>query len=130
MRVLTREGFNLSGAPGSVVKLFISQNFSLFLRIFPESIKQNRKFNPHMGMSFLFRNSNFQQFLYAVLGELCSCEKNRHSVDGITYFEQLIFVNNNLYKAKIATKETHGNKSKYYYHFLEVRTDDKKNKPN
>jgi len=57
-------------------------------------------------------------------------EKNRHSVDGFTYFEQLIFVNNNLYKAKIATKETHGNESKYYYHFLEVRTDDKKNKPN
>ncbi|MCL2444123.1 MAG: hypothetical protein FWD13_11775 [Treponema sp.] len=53
--------------------------------------------------------------------------KSRKSVDGFTYLDQPIKINENPYTAKIATKETNnGKNSKYYYHFLE----DKKNEPN
>ena len=58
---------------------------------------------------------------------ISSDNKERKSVDGFTYFEHPINVNENQYAAKIATKETNnGENSKYYYHFLE----DKKNEPN
>ena len=45
--------------------------------------------------------------------------KKRHTVDGFTYFEQSIEVNSKSYTVKMATKDTHGNQSSYYYHFLE-----------
>lgn len=56
-------------------------------------------------------------------------EKERYTVDGFTYFEQLIYINKKPYIAMIATKETHGIESKNYYHFLKEMTDEK-NKPN
>jgi len=44
--------------------------------------------------------------------------KHRHTVDGYTYFTNFININNKLYKIILLTRETHGNDSKYYYHFL------------
>jgi hypothetical protein len=44
--------------------------------------------------------------------------KNRRSVDGYTYYECSININKKFFMVKIATRETHGRDSKYYYHFL------------
>ena len=52
-------------------------------------------------------------------------KKGRKTVDGYTYFESPIDVNNTSYTANLATRETHGKDSSYYYHFLR----DLKNKP-
>jgi len=52
-------------------------------------------------------------------------KKDRKTVDGYTYFESPIDVNQTPYTANIATRETHGKDSSYYYHFLR----DLKNKP-
>jgi len=45
--------------------------------------------------------------------------KNRHTVDGYTYFAGNMNVNGKPYKVTLLTRETHGKSSKYYYHFLE-----------
>ena len=45
--------------------------------------------------------------------------KNRHTVDGYTYFTSEMNINNNTYKITLFTRETQGIYSKYYYHFLE-----------
>ena len=51
--------------------------------------------------------------------------KNRHTVDGYTYFTNSMNINGKPYKIILLTRETHKKKSKYYYHFLE----DKKIEP-
>jgi hypothetical protein len=45
--------------------------------------------------------------------------KNRHTVDGYTYFTNSMAVNGKPYKITLLTRETHKKESKYYYHFLE-----------
>jgi len=45
--------------------------------------------------------------------------KNRHTVDGYTYFTNNMNINGKPYKINLLTRETHGKESKYYYHFLE-----------
>ena len=45
--------------------------------------------------------------------------KNRHTVDGYTYFTNNMNINDKPYKINLMTRETHGKESKYYYHFLE-----------
>ena len=45
--------------------------------------------------------------------------KNRHTVDGYRYFTSNMNINGKPYKIKLLTRETHGEDSKYYYHFLE-----------
>jgi len=45
-------------------------------------------------------------------------KKNRKFVDGFTYFDCPISVNKKTFIANIATRETNGKDSKYYYHFL------------
>jgi hypothetical protein len=44
--------------------------------------------------------------------------KNRHTVDGYTYFASNMNINGKPYKITLMTRETHGEDSKYYYHFL------------
>jgi len=50
--------------------------------------------------------------------------KKRKFIDGLTYFEQPIDVNGKPYNANIATRDTQGNNSSYYYHYL--KGDEKK----
>jgi len=45
--------------------------------------------------------------------------KNRHTVDGYTYFTNKMNINGKPYKITLLTRETHRKESKYYYHFLE-----------
>ncbi|MCL2400980.1 MAG: hypothetical protein FWC91_14720 [Defluviitaleaceae bacterium] len=45
--------------------------------------------------------------------------KNRHTVDGYSYFTSNMDINGKPYKITLLTRETHGKNSKYYYHFLE-----------
>jgi hypothetical protein len=45
--------------------------------------------------------------------------KNRHTVDGYTYFTSNMNINGKPYKIVLLTRETHGKDSKYYYHYLE-----------
>jgi hypothetical protein len=46
-------------------------------------------------------------------------KKNRHSVDGFTYFQYKITINDKPYNINLATRETNKTGSKYYYHYLE-----------
>jgi hypothetical protein len=48
-----------------------------------------------------------------------SDRKNRHTVDGYTYFSSNMNINGKPYKVVLLTRETHGKNSKYYYHYLE-----------
>ena len=47
-----------------------------------------------------------------------SDRKNRHTVDGYSYFTNNMNINGRPYRIILLTRETHGNDSKYYYHFL------------
>ena len=60
-----------------------------------------------------------------VILEKCKMEgsdvdrKQRHGVDGFSYFIFKMKINRKPFTVRLATKETHGTDSKYYYHYLE-----------